>query len=205
MSGLRGGGGLGGGGSTGGATAAEWGLITGTLSDQTDLQSALDAKENSGTAAAAVAAHVADPDPHTQYQKESEKSAAGGYASLDSGTLVPTVELGGAGADGTKFLRGDQTWAVPPGGSGAADIVATTVNVSSPAKEASFTIIDAAITGSSQINVGWGNCSQSDANHPGMGQVGFNAVAGTGQFTVELYSLDNSYLFGEYKLNYLGG
>jgi hypothetical protein len=55
-------------------------------------------------------------DPHTQYQKESEKSAASGYASLDAGTKVPTAELGGAGADNTKYLRGDQSWQEPAGG-----------------------------------------------------------------------------------------
>jgi hypothetical protein len=53
---------------------------------------------------------VAAADPHTGYQKESEKGAASGYASLDAGTKVPTVQLGGAGADATKFLRGDQSW-----------------------------------------------------------------------------------------------
>ena len=52
-------------------------------------------------------------DDHTQYQKESEKGAASGYASLDAGTKVPTAQLGGAGADNTKFLRGDQTWTAP--------------------------------------------------------------------------------------------
>lgn len=52
-------------------------------------------------------------DDHTQYQKESEKSAASGYASLDAGTLVPTAELGTGAASATKFLRGDQTWATP--------------------------------------------------------------------------------------------
>ena len=57
-------------------------------------------------------------DDHTQYQKESEKGAASGYASLDAGTKVPTAELGGAGADATKFLRGDQSWQVPAGGAG---------------------------------------------------------------------------------------
>ena len=57
-----------------------------------------------------VTAHEAAADPHTGYQKESEKSVALGYASLDAGTKVPTVELGGAGATSAKFLRGDQTW-----------------------------------------------------------------------------------------------
>lgn len=49
-----------------------------------------------------------------------QKGAASGIASLDVTTLVPTVQLGGAGADATKFLRGDQTWAVPSGGTPAA-------------------------------------------------------------------------------------
>lgn len=69
-------------------------------------------------AAGAVAAHAGAADPHAGYQKESEKSAANGYASLGAATKVPTAELGGAGADSTKFLRGDQTWAAPPAGSG---------------------------------------------------------------------------------------
>jgi hypothetical protein len=70
-----------------------------------------------GTAAAAVAAHEGAADPHTQYQRESEKGSANGYASLGADTKVPTAELGGAGADSTKFLRGDQSWQAPPGAS----------------------------------------------------------------------------------------
>lgn len=46
-----------------------------------------------GTAAAAITTHEAASDPHTGYQKESEKGAASGYASLDSGTLVPVAQL----------------------------------------------------------------------------------------------------------------
>ena len=41
---------------------------------------------------------------------------ASGLATLDSLVKVPTVQLGGTGADNTKFLRGDQTWQVPAGG-----------------------------------------------------------------------------------------
>lgn len=69
--------------------------------------------------------HIAESDPHTGYQKESEKGAANGYAELDAGGKVPTAQLGGAGADNTKFLRGDQTWQVPAGG-GAHDILSAT-------------------------------------------------------------------------------
>jgi len=53
-----------------GSGAAEWGLITGTLSDQTDLQNALDAKQDT-----------------------SEKGAANGYAPLDASTLIPSAYL----------------------------------------------------------------------------------------------------------------
>lgn len=43
--------------------------------------------------AAALAAHAAAADPHTVYQKESEKGAANGYASLDAGGLIPITQL----------------------------------------------------------------------------------------------------------------
>ena len=44
-------------------------------------------------AAPALAAHVAAADPHTGYQRESEKGVANGYASLDSGILVPDAQI----------------------------------------------------------------------------------------------------------------
>ena len=61
----------------------------------------------------AVASHEAASDPHTGYQKESEKGAANGYASLDGTTKVPTAELGTGVADATTFLRGDRSWDTP--------------------------------------------------------------------------------------------
>lgn len=67
-----------------------WGAISGTLSDQTDLQSALNGKSASGhnhdasyEALGAVATHAGAADPHTGYQRESEKDANSGYAGLD--------------------------------------------------------------------------------------------------------------------------
>lgn len=62
---------------------------THAISDTTGLQTALDGK----AAAAVVTDHVALADPHTQYQRESEKAAANGYASLDANTLVPAAQL----------------------------------------------------------------------------------------------------------------
>ena len=51
------------------------------------------------------------------------KGAANGIAPLDSASKVPTINLGGAGADATKVLYGDQTWKVAPGGSSPAGVL----------------------------------------------------------------------------------
>jgi hypothetical protein len=50
----------------------------------------------------------------TGAEQTANKGQISGYASLDGSTKVPTAQLGGAGADNTKFLRGDQTWVSPP-------------------------------------------------------------------------------------------
>jgi hypothetical protein len=42
---------------------------------------------------AAFVVHEAAADPHTNYQRESEKGAASGYASLDAATLVPVAQI----------------------------------------------------------------------------------------------------------------
>jgi hypothetical protein len=71
--------------------------------------------------------HLVAADPHTVYQLESAKNAASGYAGLDANIRVPTVRLGSGAASGTTFLRGDQSWAVPPGGGGTGRGLPTTV------------------------------------------------------------------------------
>lgn len=55
----------------------------------TALDSAIDGKEASGTAAAAVAAHVAAADPHPQYLTSAEGNAA--YAPVAQGALAATA------------------------------------------------------------------------------------------------------------------
>jgi hypothetical protein len=47
------------------------------------------------------------------------KGQALGYAPLDTASKVPTANLGGSGASGSTFLRGDQTWSTVPGASDA--------------------------------------------------------------------------------------
>jgi hypothetical protein len=54
---------------------------------------------------AALASHVAAADPHTGYQKESEKGSAGGYASLDGGGTVPDAQLPAAIARDTEVTN----------------------------------------------------------------------------------------------------
>jgi hypothetical protein len=61
-------------------------------------------------------AHTNSTTPHaaaTNLEKTANKGIANGYASLDAAIKVPTAQLGGAGADANKFLRGDQAWAAP--------------------------------------------------------------------------------------------
>jgi hypothetical protein len=68
-----------------------WGEITGTLSNQSDLNTALLGKQNT-----------------------SEKGAANGYPSLDANSLVPAAYMGGTGGDNSKYLRGDRVWTTFP-------------------------------------------------------------------------------------------
>jgi hypothetical protein len=66
----------------------------------------------------AISSHNDLTGPHsaaTNLEKTAQKGAASGYCGLDAGQKVALVNLGGSGADNTKYLRGDQTWQVPPG------------------------------------------------------------------------------------------
>ncbi len=53
------------------------------------------------------------------FEKVGNKGGGSGYAPLDAGSKVPAVNLGGAEATGSKYLRSDQTWQTPAGGSEA--------------------------------------------------------------------------------------
>ena len=62
-----------------------------------------------GTIAHSILTGLAN-DEHTQYQLESQRAVANGYASLGADALVPQDQLGTGTQDGTKFLRDDGTW-----------------------------------------------------------------------------------------------
>ena len=70
----------------------------------------VDTTHSGSSHAQVVSDHVALSDPHSQYQKESEKGAANGYASLDSSTLVPKGQLGTGTPSTLTYLRGDGQW-----------------------------------------------------------------------------------------------
>jgi hypothetical protein len=88
-----------------------WGEITGTLSSQTDLQGALDGKENAGAAASAVSTHEAQGDPHPGYLTPAEGDAA--YAALvhSHNGLAPTGGTTGQVLKKSSNTNYDYAWA----------------------------------------------------------------------------------------------
>ncbi len=70
----------------------------------------VDSTHSGSSHAGVVSTHEAASDPHTGYQKESEKGVASGYASLDSGILVPIAQLP-VGTGAAQVAAGNHTHA----------------------------------------------------------------------------------------------
>lgn len=91
-------------------SSVAWGAITGTLSNQSDLVTALNGK--------AASSHFHPISDVTGLQTALDGKAASSHnhsaANITSGTIA-TARLGSGTANSSTFLRGDQTYAVPPG------------------------------------------------------------------------------------------
>ncbi len=67
---------------------------------------------------AEMSSHLADADPHPQYQLETGKNQPDGYTGLGHDGLVLRSRLAFGPRTGVEFLRSDGWWAVPPGTGG---------------------------------------------------------------------------------------
>jgi hypothetical protein len=95
--------------TSGEASGIEWGNITGAIANQTDLQNALNGKATS------IHTHAISDVTGLQTALDGKAALSHNHAAsaIISGTLA-TARLGSGTANSSKFLRGDQTWAVPP-------------------------------------------------------------------------------------------
>lgn len=115
----------------GGSSGTAWGAITGTLSSQSDLQSALDGKQASGSYALSNHNHAGVYQPidsdltaiaaltTTTYGRAllalADAAALTALGNNFTSSLKGLVPLSGGGT--TNFLRADGTWTTPSGGS----------------------------------------------------------------------------------------
>ncbi|SRR6266568_3650538 len=129
-------------------------------------------------------------------EKTTNKGAASGYAPLDGTSKVPTANLGGAGADSTTYLRGDQTWTTLPaapvtsvaGKTGAVTLVKADVglgsvdntsDVSKPVSTATQTALNGKVDTTRQITAGTGLTGGGDLTADRTLAVTYGATAGT--------------------------
>ena len=163
---------------SGGPGSAGWGTISGTISDQTDLQAALDSKQVSGSYATTTAL----TNGLATKLDASQKATASGVASLDANTRVPTGQLGTGTASGTTYLRGDGTWATVSGGT----VTAASITDSTTVGRNIITATDAAAVRST-IGAGTSNLA--------LGATASTAAAGNHTHTkadVGLGNVDNT-------------
>lgn len=106
----------------------------------------------------------------------------------------------------TVFLRGDGTYATPPGGSGTFTITQIEVDFGvTPISENIFTISDGIVTSSSKIiaNLAYDIPTGKDLDELEMDCLDIKCGnASTGQFQMFIKASDGSYLHDKFKINY---
>lgn len=106
--------------SAGVEAAVAWGNITGTLSDQTDLQSALDDKLDSSSYTASDVKTKYESNADTNAFTDTEQTKLTG---IEDGAEVNKFDFNDAASDGNEYVRKNGTWSVASGGGGAVDSV----------------------------------------------------------------------------------
>jgi len=123
---------------------------------------------------------------------------------LDTDNKIKTTDLGGVGADSTKFLRGDKTWVVPQN---APNIKQIEIDFESiPVSEKEFVIIDSDVLVTSQIvgNIAYESPTDKELDELEMDSLNLKFAPGNGQFTIYIKG-EEGYLEGKFKINYLIG
>lgn len=131
---------------------------------------------------------------------------AGGGDLTDNRTLSVSAFSSGAsgivpasGGGTTNFLRADGTWSAPAGGGGAS-ATAYVAFTGAPNTRQTANVVAASVTPASIISVGWGAVLNTDDNDPELDDITFNAIPGTGSFTL-VASCQNEFL-GRCRVNY---
>lgn len=156
-----------------------WGDITGTLSNQTDLNSALAGKASTTHA-------TTHKSGGTDTIKLDELAAPTDITTLDATTSAHGLMKKYPGGT-TTFLRADGSFAAPPGGAGSS-ATRVVVTAAFPAKiNQRINVVDAAIASTHKINAWVSGIANGAANAGDLVDLySIRAIANTGSFDLDL-------------------
>ena len=176
-------------------SAAAWGGITGTLSNQSDLQTALNGKQVAGTYATgtgtASGTNTGDNATNSQYSG----LAGSKQDNLVSGTNIKTINNSSVLGSGNLTV------------SGTTSIAQTEIDFgATPVSEAAFTITDANVSAGSKLtgDVAYVAPTGRDLDEVEMEPFNLRFAPGAGQFTVFIQAMEGP-VVDKYKINYIIG